>query len=54
MKRTKTSIAQELDIDYEAAVEGKVYDKFAAPTVEFGDFFYRPEFKTYIAIDNSR
>lgn len=53
-KRTKTSIAQELDIDYEAAVEGKVYDKFAAPTVEFGDFFYKPEFKTYVAIDNSR
>lgn len=44
------TIAQELEIDYDTAVKGRVYESF--PT-ESSDVEYKDDLPLYIAIDNS-
>ena len=46
----KVSIAQELEIDYDVAVVGRVYSDFPTDAV---DVKYNPNKPLYVAIDNS-
>jgi hypothetical protein len=46
----KVTIAQELEIDYDTAVKGRVYTEFPIDAV---DVKYKPENPLYVAIDNS-
>ena len=48
--KTKEQIAQELEIDYDTAIVGRVYDMFPANEVEIK---YNPELPLYLWIDNS-
>jgi len=47
---TREEIAQELDIDYNVSVEGRVYPEFAKESFEIQ---YDPDKPLYVAIDNS-
>ena len=47
---TPEEIAQELEIDYNTAVRGRVYTDFATEAVELR---YNPDKPLYVAIDNN-
>ena len=48
---TREAIAQELLIDYDVALEGRVYKEFDS---RVHDLPYNPQWVKYVAIDNSR
>jgi len=48
--KSKEQIAQELEIDYDTAIIGRVYDMF--PT-EKSDVKYNPQLPMYVWMDNS-
>ena len=48
---TKEAIAQELLIDYDVALEGRVYKEFDSRVYEC---LYNPQWVKYVSIDNSR
>jgi hypothetical protein len=47
---TPEEIAQELEIDYNVSIEGRVYPEFAKESVNIE---YDPDKPLYVAIDNS-
>ena len=47
----KVSIAQELEIDYDVAVVGRVYPDF--PSEATPDLKYNPDLPIFVGIDNS-
>lgn len=55
--KSEEAIAQELEIDYNVAVKGRVYQNFksleSGGDVTFGDFEYNPSLPVYYSIDNS-
>lgn len=52
--RTPVDISQELEIDYEGSLEGRVYPEWKEGVVEFWDFVYDSKHQVYFSIDNAR
>lgn len=50
---TPEDVAQELDINYNVSLPGRVYPQFNAPNVSFGNYIYDNSLPLYCSIDNS-